>query len=124
VADDVTLGELHRRLQDHEVRTDRIHGEQDNRIARVAAEAVPLDVYQSDQRAVAELARRLEQDRVEDVRKLREDIIKPLADRMTASEAAQAARPGMTFGRWMTVLGVVAAFLGVIVAAWALAKGA
>jgi len=124
VPDDVTLGELHRRLQDHEQRTDRIHGEQDSRIARVAAESVPLDVYQADQRAVAELARRLERDRVEDVRKLREDVIKPLVERTTALETVNATRPTMSFGKWMQALGVVMAFLTVVIAAWVATKGA
>ncbi|MHA6764669.1 hypothetical protein [Streptacidiphilus sp. PAMC 29251] len=122
--DDVTPGELGRRLEAHEMRTSAEHRALDERITQLSRVAVPLDVYQADQRAVAELARRLERDRVDDVRKLREDVIKPAVDRITALETANATRPGMTFGRWMTVLSVVAAFLAVVVAAWTATKGA
>ncbi len=118
--DEVTLGELDRRLRDHEQRTDRIHGEQDSRIARVAAESVPLDVYQADQRAVAELARRLERDRVEGERKAREDVIKPLADRVEKLEQ----RPALTVGRMAVIATAVIALAALVVQAWGTLKGA
>jgi hypothetical protein len=135
VADDVTPGELgHRirdlgtaldqRLREHEARTDRIHAEQDNRITQMAAKSVQTDVYQSDQRAVAELARRLERDRVEDVRRLREDVINPALVRIAALELVNANRPTMSFTRWVGVLGVVVGFLAVVVTVWATSRGA
>lgn len=101
MADEVTPGELDRRLRDHEVRTDRVHAEQDNRIARVAAESLPLDVYQADQRA---------RDRENTIRDRRLDAVE--------------ARPQMTFTNKLALYGVLVAFLGVVVAAWAATKGA
>lgn len=122
--DDVTLGEVQRGLREHRRESAEQHRALDERITRVAAESVPLDVYQADQRAVAELARRLERDRVEGERKLREDVINPGLVRTTALETANANRPTMTFTRWMQVLGVVAAFLAVLVTAWVATRGA
>lgn len=63
---------------------------------------------------------RLGREHSEDLRKFREDVIRPLSARVGVLERAR----GMTFGRWMTALGVVAAFAGVIVTAWATSKGA
>lgn len=63
---------------------------------------------------------RLEREHTEDIRKLREDVIKPLAERM----ATQEGRPTMSFGKWMQALGVVMAFLTVVIAAWVATKGA
>lgn len=96
----------------------------DERITSVAAKAVTDSVYQLDKAATVEMARRLERDRVEGERKMREDVIKPLADRVSVLEAKDAARPAMTFGKWMQVLGVIAAFAAVLVTAWVATKGA
>lgn len=63
---------------------------------------------------------RLEREHAEELRRLRGDVIRPLADRVAALERLK----GMTFGRWIGVLGVVAAFAGVLVTAWAVSKGA
>jgi hypothetical protein len=52
-------------------------------------------------------------EQAEALRQLREDVIKPLQDRL-----------GMSFSRWIGALGVAAAFAGVIVTAWATSKGA
>lgn len=124
MADDPTSAELGRRLDAHELRTDRQHAELEAHINRVAADSVPLGVYQADQRALAQQQTAAQRDHDADIaqvraeqaeafRRLREDVIKPLQDRVR-----------MTFGRWMTALGVVAAFAGVIVTAWATSKGA
>lgn len=67
---------------------------------------------------------RLGREHAEDVRKLREDVINPGLTRVTALETVNANRPTMTFTRWMVALGVVAAFLTVIVTVWATSKGA
>lgn len=124
MADDITLGEVQRGLREHRRESAEQHRALDERITRVAAESVPLDVYQADQRATTELARRLERDRVDGERKLREDVITPALGRITALETANANRPGMTFTKWMAVLGVAAAFLTVLVTVWATSKGA
>jgi hypothetical protein len=63
---------------------------------------------------------RLEREHTEDLRKLRGDVIRPLDIRIGVLEKAR----GMTFGRWIGVLGVVAAFAAVVVTAWAASKGA
>ena len=100
MADEPTTGELYRRQVDHEQRTDRIHGELDDRITEVARESVPLDVYRADQRA------REQQDRA-------------MERRVEALEA----RPQMTRSNQLALWAVIAAFLGVVVAAWAATKG-
>ena len=60
MADEPTPGELYRRQVDHEQRTDRIHGELDDRITRVAAESVPLGTWQQAERARDQQMLRLE----------------------------------------------------------------
>jgi hypothetical protein len=112
--------ELDRRLRDHEARTDRIHAELDNRITQLARDTVPLVVWQQAERTRDLETGRLEREHDEDVKRLRDDVITPLAARVTTLEG----RPSMTFGRWVGVLTVVAAFLAVVVAAWSAAKGA
>jgi hypothetical protein len=120
VADDPTSAEIGRRLDAHEFRTDRIHAELEAHINRVAAEMVPLNVYQADQRALAQLQAQAQREHDDDLRQLREDVIRPLSERVGLLEKAKS----MSFGRWVGVLGVVAAFAGVIVTAWATSKGA
>lgn len=124
MSDEVTLGEVNRGLREHKRESAEQHRALDERITRLAAESVPLDVYQADQRATVDMARRLEHDRVEGERKLREDVITPALGRITALETANATRPGMTFTKWMQVLGVIAAFAAVLVTAWVATKGA
>lgn len=118
--DDVSTGELDRRLRDHEARTDRIHGEQDTRIARVAAESVQLDLWQQAERARDAEAQRLKQEHADDMTRLKEDFIRPLRTDVDALKASRR----MTFGRWVALATVVTGFLTVVVAAWAVTKGA
>lgn len=120
MADDPTSAEIGRRLDAHEIRTDRIHAELESHIRSVAAESVPLAVYQADQRARDQQQLQAQRDHDDDLRQLREDVIRPLSDRVGMVEKARS----MSFGRWVGVLGVVAAFAGVIVTAWATSKGA
>lgn len=120
MADDVTLGEVQRGLREHRRESAEQHRALDERITRVAAESVPLDVYQSDQRATAELARRLERDRVEGERKLREDVIRPLMVRVDTLEK----RPAMTVGRMAVIATAVIALAALVVQAWGTLKGA
>lgn len=122
--DDFTLGEVQRGLQEHRRESAEQHRALDERITRVAAESVQMDVYQADQRATSELARRLERDRVEGERKMREDVITPALVRITALETVNATRPTMTFTKWVALLTLAATFLGVLVTVWATSKGA
>ena len=72
------------------------------------------------ERLLASEVRRLEREKADDLRKLREDVIKPLADRMTAQEA----KSGLTVGRWAVIAMAVVAVLGLAVQAWVALKGA
>lgn len=99
--DDVTPGELDRRLRDHEARTDRIHGEQDSRITRVAADSVPLAVYRADQRA-----------RDREVQELRDEV-KEIRE-----------KPALTVGRIAVIATAVIALAALLVQAWGTLKGA
>ena len=101
MADDPTLGELWRRQHDHEERSERAHAAIDSRMTEVATKAVPLDVWQQKEAA-----------RDAELQVIRDDV-KEVRD-----------RPAMTLGKWIAVIGVVIAFLGLVVTAWAAAKGA
>lgn len=92
MADEPSLGEVARTV-------DRLERQWAAELARVRAEH-DADIL------------RLEKEHDADLHSLREDVIKPLQDRMR-----------MTFGRWMTALGVVAAFATLMVTAYATAKG-
>lgn len=131
MADDPTSAEIGRRLDAHELRTDRIHADLEAHINRVASEMVPLAVYQADQRARDQQQQAAQRDHDADIallrteqaegfRRLREDVISPLGTRVGILERAKS----MSFARWVGALGVVAAFAGVIVTAWATSKGA
>jgi hypothetical protein len=122
LADEVTLGEVHRGLREHEQRSADQHRALDERITSLAAQSVSAAVYQADQRATVEMARRLERDHGEDVRKLREDVINPALVRIETLEKRPV--PTMTFGKWIALAGAITGFLTVIVAAWAVTKGA
>lgn len=101
MADDVSAGEVYRRLLDHEQRTDRVHQALDTRVTDLARDTVPLQLYQQGERN-------------------RDDEVKALADRVTAVER----RPAMTLARWVGVLTVTAAFLALAVQAYGTLKGA
>lgn len=99
--DEVSHGELYRRQLEHEQRTDRVHAELDNRITRVAAESLPLDVYQADQRA---------RDREDAARDRRIEAVEK--------------RPALTAGRWAVIATAVVAVLALAVQAYGTLKGA
>jgi hypothetical protein len=101
VPDDVSAGETYRRLRDHETRTQREHDAMDTRITNLARDTVPLGLYQQSERD-------------------RDDDMKALSDRVTKIED----RPAMTWARWLGVLTIAAAFLGVAMQAYATLKGA
>lgn len=86
----------------------------------MARRSVTDAVYQLDRAATVEMARRLERDRVEGERKMREDIIKPLERRMDTQEA----KPQMTFTNKIAVYGLLLVFISVVIAAWVATKGA
>lgn len=120
VADDVTAGELDRRLEAHERRTDRIHGEQDARITNLAKDTVPLLAYQQAERARDQEMARVQREHDEDLTELKDNVIKPLASRVEKLEK----RPGVAWG-WVVAGGtLLVAVLGVLIQAWAAAKGA
>ena len=112
VADDVSPGEVYRRFLDHERRTDAVHAGLDGRITDLAKDLVPLALYQQGERDRDKEIARLDAEHAEDIRQVRGEI-KELRE-----------RPQMTLGRWVGVLTVVAAFLGVLVETWAALKGA
>jgi cobalamin biosynthesis Mg chelatase CobN len=131
VPDEVTPGELDRRLRDHETRTDRVHGELDSRITGVARDMVPLAVYQTAERARDAQLRRIEQEHAATASRLQreieqsvqhvvENMIKPLEVRQTATEQ----RPSMTTGRWAAVILAVAAVLTLVVTVYGTLRGA
>ena len=118
--DDVTAGELDRRLDAHERRTDRIHGELDSRITNLAKDTVPLLAYQQAERAREAELQRMNRQHDEDMTELRDDVIKPLAARVDKLEK----RPGVAWG-WAVAGGtLLIGLLGVLIQAWAAAKGA
>lgn len=101
MTDDVSPGEVYRRLVDHEQRTDRVHAALDSRITDVAKDAVTVRMWQQ-----------AEQDRDREVR--------ALTGRVEKLEE----KPAMTFGRWVGILTVAAAFLALAVQAYGTLKGA
>lgn len=139
--DEVTVGEVHRSLRDHEARSAEQHRSLDERITALAAQSVPLSVWQQAERARdAELqrseheraaeAQRLEREHQADVARLdrareqgqaqfQESVIKPLVERVDKVED----RPAMTLARWLGVIVAVCAALTLLVEAWGTAKG-
>ncbi|MGW3195201.1 hypothetical protein ACWDBD_11570 [Streptomyces sp. NPDC001118] len=101
MADDVSPGEVYRRLVDHEQRTDRVHAALDSRVTDIAKDAVTVRMWQE-----------AEQDRD------REYLA--LTSRVEKLEE----RPGLSFGRWLGILTVAAAFLALAVQAYGVMKGA
>lgn len=123
MADDVSPGEVYRRFLDHERRTDGVHAELGARITAVARDMVPLDLYQKGERDRDREMARLEAEHDEAVEQLRREHAEDI--RTVRGELKELReRPQMTLGRWVAVLTVVAAFLGVLVETWAALKGA
>lgn len=124
MADDVSgvvsSGEVYRRLVDHEQRTDRTHAALDARVTDVAKDMVPLGLYQQSERDRDRELARLEAEHDQDLTSLRDNVIKPLADRVRALEE----RPAMTLGRWLGVATVVIALVGLLVQAYGTLQGA
>lgn len=118
--DEPTPGEVYRRLQDHETRTALEHRALEERITGVAQQSLSLSVWQQAERARDAEMQRMERERTAAIDALKEDVIKPLRERIGVLEKLR----GMSFGRWVGALGVVAAFLAVVVTAWAATKGA
>lgn len=112
VADDVSPGEVYRRFLDHERRTDAAHAALDGRITDLAKDTVPLSLYQQGERDRDKEIARLDAEHAEDIRQVRGEL-KELRE-----------RPAMTLGRWVAVITVVAAVLGVMIEAYAALKGA
>lgn len=121
--DEPTVGEVYRRLQDHEQRTGLEHRALDERITRVAAESVSVIAYQADQRARDAETARLDREHAADVARL---------DREREQGEAQAGvrfgkledRPAMTMARWLGVVVAVCAALALVVQAYGTLKGA
>lgn len=120
MSDEVTLGEVRRGLQEHRQTSSDQHRALDERITSLANHSVTDAVYQLDKAATVEMARRLERDRVEDVRKLRDDVIKPLSDRLDKVEG----RPAMSLARWLGVVTVALGLAALLVQAYGTLKGA
>ncbi|MFE9448252.1 hypothetical protein [Streptomyces sp. NPDC006739] len=116
----VSSGEVYRRLADHERRTDTIHAALDSRITDVARDMVPLTLYNQAERDRDREIQRLETEHDQDLLNLRDNLIKPLADRVRALED----RPAMTLGRWLGVVTVAIALVGLLVQAYGTLKGA
>lgn len=110
--DEVTIGELDRRLRDHEKRTDRIHGEQDTRITNVAAGMVPLASFQAAEQAHREAVARLEREHEQDIAELRAEL-RELRE-----------RPALSMGRIAVIVTAVVAMLALMVQAYGTLKGA
>lgn len=120
MTDDVSTGELNRRLDAHENRTDRIHGEQDARLTNLAKDMVPLSLFQASERARDQEMARMARERDEDLTDLKDNVLKPLVGRVERLEK----RPGVAWG-WVIVGGTfLVTVLGVLIQAWTAAKGA
>lgn len=118
-AEGVSPGEVYRRLIDHEQRTDRTHAALDSRITDVAKDMVPLTLFQQSERDRDRELQRLETEHDQDLVSLRDNVIKPLADRIRVLED----RPAMTLGRWLGVATVAIALVALLVQAYGTLKG-
>lgn len=100
MSDDITLGEIYRRLRAHEERSTQEHQTLHDRISRVALESVQADVHTQ-----------LERDRTKD--------IKGLDRRLEALEK----RPGVTWGRALAAVSVAIAMVALLIQAYSTVKG-
>lgn len=100
MSDDITPGELDRRMRDHEQRTVIEHKTIHDRIGRISTESVQLDVHAQ-------------------VEKDRDREIKALEQRVRALET----KPGITWGRAMAGVTVVIAILALMIQAYSTVRG-
>lgn len=120
MTDDVSPGEVFRRLKDHEERTDRVHAALDSRVTSLAKDMVSLEAWRTAERARDAESQRLAHEHDEDLAELKDNVIKPLAARVEKLEK----RPGVAWG-WVVAGGtLLITVLGVLIQAWAAAKGA
>lgn len=110
--DDVSPGEVYRRLLDHEARTDRVHSALDSRVTNLARDTVPLALYQQGERDRDKEIQRLEDEHDADIRQVRGEL-KELRE-----------RPQMTMGRWAVVGTAVIALMALLIQAYGTLKGA
>ncbi len=99
-ANDITPGELDRRMRDHEHRMNNEHQVIHARIARVAAESVQVDVH-------------------ERIEKQRDKELADLAKRLERLET----RPSIAWGRLVTSVTAVVAVMGLLIQAYSTVKG-
>lgn len=121
--DEVTPGELDRRLRGHETRTDRIHAELDNRLTRVAADMVPLGTFQAAQDAHRETVARMEREHAQAIRRLEREHEQDTAE-MRSEIRELRERPAMSAGRWAVIVTAAVAMLALLVQAYGTLKGA
>ena len=101
MGDDVSAAEVYRRLRDHEQRTQREHDAMETRLANLARDTVPLQLYQQAERG-------------------RDDDMRTLSDRVDRVEA----QPQMSLTRWLAIITVAAALIGLAIQAYGTLKGA
>jgi len=101
VSNDVTVGELDRRLRDHEKRSDNEHKLLHARIDQVAASSVHVDVH--DQ---------IEHNRDEDLENVRSRV------------GVLEAKPGVTKSQILAVVTVTIGIIGLVIQAYSAAQGA
>lgn len=112
MADEVSPGEVYRRLLDHEARTDRVHAALDSRLADMAKDMVPLTLYQQGERDRDREIQRLDEEHDENFRQVRSEI-KELRE-----------RPQMTVTRWVGVATAAIMLVALLVQAYGTLKGA
>ena len=120
MADDVSIGELRRRLDAHE---DRAHESLDARVTDLAAHTVPLGEYQTAEKARDQELQRMQREHDEDIREVRSEMKESVRQIRTDLKELRE-RPQMTLGRWAVVATAVIALLALVVQAYGTLKGA
>lgn len=110
--DEPTPGELWRRQQDHEDRSERAHQALSARIDHLAAHTVPLGEYQTAWQARSDQIQRIEKEHDQDL-----DAISRRVDRVEG-------RSGATWGWILAGATLLIGVVGVLIEAWSAAKGA
>jgi len=101
MSNDITTGELDRRIRDHEKRSAAEHQVIHDRISRVSSESVQVDVHTE-----------IENERKKEIEEVKR--------RVSALEA----RPGITLGRAVVAITVLVGILGLLIQAYTAVKGA